>query len=145
MASSQSFSMIHRRMLLSPWPASPVNRELPLWTSAMRLPNVALSCFILLSIFARNISWPSLMRVMSESSGSLPCWMTNLWSVIPDLPPIRSRSVFQLLPYGGLLSMKSKVWVPNASLESVECCGPPTMLASASFSPLNRRSALQMA
>ena len=39
MASSQSFSMIQRRMLLSPWPASPVNRELPLWTSAIRLPS----------------------------------------------------------------------------------------------------------
>ena len=38
MASSQSFSIIQRRMLLSPCPASPVKRELPLWTSAMRLP-----------------------------------------------------------------------------------------------------------
>ena len=38
MASSQSFSMIQRRMLLSPPPASPVKRELPLWTSATRLP-----------------------------------------------------------------------------------------------------------
>ena len=36
MASSQSFSMIQRRMLLSPCPASPVKSELPLWTSAMR-------------------------------------------------------------------------------------------------------------
>jgi hypothetical protein len=33
MASSQSFSMIQRRMLLSPWPASPVKSEEPLWTS----------------------------------------------------------------------------------------------------------------
>ena len=39
MASSQSFSMIQRRMLLSPCPASPVKRELPLWTSAIRLPS----------------------------------------------------------------------------------------------------------
>ena len=39
MASSQSFSMIHRRMLLSPCPASPVNNELPLWTSAILLPS----------------------------------------------------------------------------------------------------------
>jgi len=38
-ASNQSFSMIQRRMLLSPWPASPVNRDEPLWTSAMRLPS----------------------------------------------------------------------------------------------------------
>ena len=29
MASSQSFSMIQRRMLFSPWPASPVKSELP--------------------------------------------------------------------------------------------------------------------
>ena len=55
MPSSQSFSMIQRRMLLSPCPASPVKRELPLWTSAMRLP-IDVTCFILLSIFARNIN-----------------------------------------------------------------------------------------
>ena len=65
MASSQSFSMIQRRMLLSPCPASPVKRELPLWTSAIRLPS-GVSCFILLSMLARNIIWPSLERVMSE-------------------------------------------------------------------------------
>ena len=65
MASSQSFSMIQRRMLLSPCPASPVNRELPLWTSAIRLPN-GVSRFILLSILAKNIIWPSLERVMRE-------------------------------------------------------------------------------
>jgi hypothetical protein len=39
MASSQSFSMSQRRMLLSPWPASPVKSDEPLWTSAMRLPS----------------------------------------------------------------------------------------------------------
>src|SRR6185369_11804292 len=38
-ASSQSFSMIQRRILLSPWPASPVNSDEPLCTSAMRLPS----------------------------------------------------------------------------------------------------------
>ena len=65
MASSQSFSMIQRRMLLSPWPASPVNSELPLWTSAIRLPSGVL-CFILLSMLARNIIWPSFTLVMSE-------------------------------------------------------------------------------
>ena len=63
MASSQSFSMIQRRMLLSPWPASPVKSDEPLWTSAMRLPS-GVSCFILLSMFTRNMSWPSLERVM---------------------------------------------------------------------------------
>ena len=53
MASSQSFSMIQRRMLLSPPPGSPVNSELPLWTSAIRLPSLV-ACFILLSMFARK-------------------------------------------------------------------------------------------
>ena len=38
--------MIQRRMLLSPWPASPVKSDEPLWTSAMRLPS-GVSCFIL--------------------------------------------------------------------------------------------------
>ena len=38
MASSQSFSMIHWRMLLSPLPASPVKSGEPLKTMAMRLP-----------------------------------------------------------------------------------------------------------
>ena len=38
MASSQSFSMIHRRISLSPDPASPVNRGDPLKTMARRLP-----------------------------------------------------------------------------------------------------------
>ena len=38
MASSQSFSMIQRRISLSPLPASPVNSGLPLKTIAMRLP-----------------------------------------------------------------------------------------------------------
>ena len=53
MASSQSFSMIQRRMLLSPWPASPVNSELPLWTSAMRVPRDD-SCFIFETMLAKN-------------------------------------------------------------------------------------------
>ena len=66
MASSQSFSMIQRRMLLSPCPASPVKSELPLCTSAMRLPIGRVPRFILLSMLARNIIWPSLERVMRE-------------------------------------------------------------------------------
>ena len=41
MASSQSFSSTQRRMLLSPWPASPVNSAEPLCTSAMRLRDTA--------------------------------------------------------------------------------------------------------
>ena len=97
MASSQSFSMIQRRMLLLPCPASPVKRELPLCTSAMRLP-IAVSCFILLSMLDRNIIWPSLERVISEYFGSPACSTTKRGSVMSDLPPMRSRSLFQLLP-----------------------------------------------
>ncbi len=67
MASSQSFSISQRRILLSPWPASPVNSELPLWTSAMRLPSAELS-FIFDAMLARNSIWPSLERVTSDSS-----------------------------------------------------------------------------
>src|SRR5206468_2011949 len=62
MASSQSFSMIQRRMLLSPWPASPVNSDEPLWTSAMRLPR-GVSWFIFDARLARKSIWPSLERV----------------------------------------------------------------------------------
>ncbi len=68
MASSQSFSMIQRRMLLSPWPASPVKSDEPLCTSAMRLPSLV-SCFILDSMLARNSIWPSLERVMRRVFG----------------------------------------------------------------------------
>ena len=96
-ASSQSFSMIQRRMLLSPCPASPVNSELPLCTSAMRLPS-GVSCFIFDSLLARKSIWPSLERVTSEYSGSSACSMTKRGSRMSFLPPIRSRSVFQLLP-----------------------------------------------
>ena len=41
--------------------------------------------------------------------------------------------------------MKSNSREGNASFESVECSGPPTMLSAASPSPLSSRSALQMA
>jgi hypothetical protein len=61
------------------------------------------------------------------------------------LPPRRSRSLFQLLPYGGFESMKSNSRAGNASFASVECSGPPMMLSAASPSPLRSRSALQMA
>ena len=53
--------MIQRRILLSPCPASPVKSELPLCTSAMRLPS-SVSCFILCSILARKTICPSLER-----------------------------------------------------------------------------------
>jgi hypothetical protein len=82
MASSQSFSMIQRRMLLSPWPASPVKSDEPLWTSAMRLPSFV-PRFIFESMFARNSIWPSLLRVTSEYSGSPACSMTKRGSFSP--------------------------------------------------------------
>ena len=97
MASSQSFSMIQRRMLLSPWPASPVKSDEPLWTSAMRLPSGVL-WFIFETMLARKRSWPSLERVIKENSGS-PAWV--IWkrgSRMLSLPPMASRSFFQLLP-----------------------------------------------
>src|SRR5262245_51341742 len=53
MASSQSFSMIQRRILLSPWPASPVKSDEPLCTSATRLPSFV-PCFIFESIFTQE-------------------------------------------------------------------------------------------
>ncbi len=61
MASSQSFSMIHWRMLLSPLPASPVNSGEPLKTMPMRLPPSS-GGRILDSMCWRNSSEPSLMR-----------------------------------------------------------------------------------
>lgn len=88
--------MIQRRTLLSPPPASPVNSEEPLWTSAIRLP-ISVS-FIFDARLARNMSWPSLTRVTSDISGSPACSTTKRGSLIPALPPIRSRSPFQLLP-----------------------------------------------
>ena len=50
------------------------------------------------SMLARNSIWPSLERVMSEYSGSPACSMTKRGSLMPPLPPMRSRSLFQLLP-----------------------------------------------
>ena len=50
------------------------------------------------SMLARNSIWPSLERVISEYSGSPACSMTKRGSLMPSLPPMRSRSLFQLLP-----------------------------------------------
>ena len=50
------------------------------------------------SMLARNSIWPSLERVTSEYSGSPACSMTKRGSLMPSLPPMRSRSLFQLLP-----------------------------------------------
>ena len=96
MASSQSFSMSQRRMLLSPWPASPVKSDEPLCTSAMRLPSADLS-FIFDAMLARKSIWPSLERVTSDSSSPL-CITLKRGSRMPSLPPIASRSFFQLFP-----------------------------------------------
>lgn len=88
--------MIQRRMLLSPWPASPVKSDEPLCTSAMRLPNADLP-FIFDAILARKSIWPSLERVTSDSSSPL-CMTLKRESRMPSLPPIVSRFFFQLLP-----------------------------------------------
>ena len=61
MASSQSFSMIHWRMLLSPLPASPVKSGEPLKTMARRLPP-SCGARILDSMCWRKSSAPSFMR-----------------------------------------------------------------------------------
>ena len=60
-----------------------------------------MSSFILLSILARNMSCPSLLLVMREYSGSPPCWMTNLKSVmlVPAAHSCPGRC-FQLFPVG---------------------------------------------
>jgi len=61
----------------------------------MRLP-AGVPCFILASLLTRNINCPSLERVMRLNSGSPACSIAKRGSRISDLPPIRSRSVFQL-------------------------------------------------
>ena len=83
-------------MLLSPWPASPVNSDEPLCTSAMRLPSAEL-WFIFEAMLTRKSIWPSLERVTSDSS-SPSCMTLKRGSRMPSLPPIASRSFFQLLP-----------------------------------------------
>jgi len=65
--------MMWRRMLLSPPPASPVNRLEPLCTEAMREPMpVSPGAFILLTISIRNSSWPSLERGVASCTSSWP-------------------------------------------------------------------------
>ena len=63
----------------------------------MRLPSFV-PCFIFESMLARNSIWPSLDRVTSEYSASPACSITKRGSLMPSLPPMRSRSLFQLLP-----------------------------------------------
>jgi hypothetical protein len=73
-----------------------VNNDEPLWTSAIRLPSAEL-LFIFDAMLARKSIWPSLERVTSDSS-SPSSMILNRGSRIPSLPPIASRSFFQLLP-----------------------------------------------
>ncbi len=56
------------------------------------------SCFIFESLLARKSIWPSLDRVTTECSGLPACSMRKRGSRMSFPPPIRSRSVFQLLP-----------------------------------------------
>ncbi len=66
---SKSFSIIYRRILLSPPPASPVNKLLPLCTEAIRLPKgLCSSVFILLPsplkraiVHRKNEEWHRLL------------------------------------------------------------------------------------
>ena len=99
MASSQSFSISQRRILLSPWPASPVNSEEPLWTSAMRLP-AGVSWHILLAMFARKSIWPSLDRVMREYSLSSACVILKRGSLHAILPAHRFEVILPALAVG---------------------------------------------
>ncbi len=108
----------------------------------MRLPSGVLP-FILLTILARNNSCPSLERVTRLSSSSL-CVTLKRGSRIASLPPIASRSFFQLFPYGGLESMKSNSRAGKASCESVDHSAPPTTWSAFSPSPFSSMSALQM-
>ena len=61
MASSQSFSMIQRRISDSPEPAAPVNRGEPLKTMARREPPCSAGRIFEI-MCCRNSSEPSLMR-----------------------------------------------------------------------------------
>ena len=79
---------------------------------------------------------------MREYSGSVSCSTTKRGSMMPDLPPMRSRSVFHDLPYGGLESMKSNSRAGKASAERVE---PNWRLSASTPSPFRMRSALLMA
>ena len=92
MASSQSFSISQRRMLLSPWPASPVNSDEPLCTSAMRLPSAEL-WFIFKAILTRKSIWPSLERVtvpVRKWKLSLPIPLRLLLATQPErVTPVR--------------------------------------------------------
>ena len=100
MASSQSFSMIQRRMLLSPCPASPVKRELPLWTSAMRLPILRVVLHLAQHVGQETSSGRRWSESLGSSSGLPSCSTTKRGSVMPDLPPMRSRSALPALAVG---------------------------------------------
>ena len=98
MASSQSFSMIQRRMLLSPWPASPVKSE----RAVVDLGDAAAERRVVLHLREHVGEEEHLavagagdervlrVAVVLDHEARVAC--------MPSLPPIRSRSLFQLLP-----------------------------------------------
>ena len=111
-ASSKSFSIMYRRKLLSPPPALPVNRELPLCTSTIRVPRGV--SFLRLTLFAKKSIWQSPMSgikligseaVVKETS---ELW-TNRGSITSFLSPKPQffKSSFQGVPKGGLEIQKS--------------------------------------
>jgi hypothetical protein len=99
MASSQSFSMIQRRISLSPEPAPPVNSGEPLKTMAMRLPPwspVDSPGFIFESMCSRNSSEPSFLRGRPAPKRPAMPWFS--------CSSLTSRAAFQSTPKGGLES-----------------------------------------
>ena len=72
---------------------------------------------------------------MSEYSGSPGVLDQETWILMLSLPPMRSRSVFQLLPYGGLESMKSNSIEGKPSLDKRRASLPPMMLSARRLRP----------
>ena len=108
----------------------------------MRLPGGA-DRFILLTMFAGKSICPSLERVTSENAEFPSCPTTKRGSLMCALPPMRSRSPFQLLPQGGVESMKSNPCAGKASAASVEpcrsapLCAAPAPAGHSAFGPLS--------
>jgi hypothetical protein len=97
MASSQSFSMIQRRMLLSPWPASPVNSDEPLCTRC----DAGTESGVVLHLGDEVGEEHQLAVAAAGDQSSSPGRRRGDDEAgVDDLlaPPKRSWSVFQLLP-----------------------------------------------
>ena len=145
MASSQSFSMIQRRMLLSPWPASPVKSDEPLWTSAMRLPSGVLVLHLREHVGQEQhlaVAGAGDERVL-RIAGVLDDEARVLDAVLAAHPlevALPALAVGRIGEHEVELARRetrrSRAWSAPA---------PPTMLSAASPSPLSSRSALQMA